>query len=177
MPTGRLRGILAGLEDEVRQNAALMLLEQYFQGNHRLDDARENLDLAAAANQIQRSINAALRLSQFRLRRALFRDSQKFTQFDEIHHTPVYNTHNLHTFELSFEARRTLLVSLLERSVRERSLPKTSADMIGHMIDQGMTQAQMARELGISRAAMSLRISRISEVVQSTLETTELLNS
>jgi len=177
MPKGRLSGILNGLEDEVRQNAALLLLEQYFHGNHRLHEARQNLDLVAAANQIQRSINAALRLSQIRLRRTLYSESQRFIQFEEIHHAPTHSPDCRHMFQLPFEDRLRLLVSLLEKSVTDRSLSKPSAEMIREMIDRGITQVQMARELGISRAALSQRISKISDVVQNALETTELPNS
>lgn len=175
LPEGRLRDLLEGQESEIRQRAALLLLQSYLNGNRILQSATEREDLAEVANQIQRSINASLRLASCRVRRALDRDRKRFTELDESVHSSsvMHPAWRKKVSELPFEARRSLLLMLLEDGVRARSISKANSHMVREMIDSDMTQADMAREIGISRPAVHQRISSVGAAIAASLEKTE----
>lgn len=175
LPEGRLKDLLEGQESEIRQRAALMLLQSYLRGNQRLQSATEREDMAEVANQIQRSINASLRLASCRVRHALQQERKRFSEFDE----ELYADPHSHpacrenVSELPYEAQRSLLLLLLEEGVRARSISSVNSNMVREMISSDVTQAGMARELGISRSAVHQRINDVGAAVKATLEKKE----
>jgi len=179
LPEGCLRDILQGQESEIRQRAVLLLLERFLRGNHLLTKATENNDLTQVANQIQRSINAALRLSKSKVQSSILRDRRRFIEFDE----RVHSSQDLHpscrekVSELPLETQRSLLLLLLEEGVRERSISEANSTMVHQMMEQGMSQSEMAEEMGISRQAVNQRIRCVADVVQEELEKREFPSS
>jgi hypothetical protein len=175
LPEGRLREILQGQESEIRQRAALMLLDWFLRGNRELQLATEIKDLGEVANQIQRSINAAIRISTMKIRRSLIRDLNRFVEYNEKEHTTscIHPALRVNVWELPFEAQQSLLLLLLEGAETTRAVSPSQTSMVRRMIDLSMSQADMAKDLGISRPALNQRISHVGSVVRSSLEKTE----
>jgi len=175
LPERCLWEILQGQESEIRQRAALMLLGWFLKGNKQLQRATELDDLAEVANQIQRSINAALRVSMYKVRTLMVRDLKRFTQFNDKKHSAqcIHPALHKNTWELPFEAQRSLLLLLLEDAESTRAIAPSHAGMVRRMVDHSMTQADIAKELGISRPAVNQRIKGVGAAIAKSLEKAE----
>jgi len=175
LPEGCLKDVLIGQESEIRQCAALMLLQRFLNGNQQLQFATEQKDLAEVANQLQRSISASLRIASRRLRRSLQRDRSRFTEFNEIANTQktIHPACREKVCELPFEAQRSLLLLLLEEGVRARSISPANSRMVQLMVDQELSQTEMAAELGITRQAVNQRIRCVAEGLEDSIEKAE----
>ena len=152
-----------------------MLLGWFLKGNKQLQRATELDDLAEVANQIQRSLNAAIRISTLKVRKSLARDLKRFTQFNEKKHFGHCLHPALHrnVWELPFEAQRSLLLLLVEDAESTRAIAPSHAGMVRRMVDHSMTQADIAKELGISRPAVNQRIKGVGAAIAKSLEKAE----
>jgi hypothetical protein len=175
LPDNSLREILKGQEPEIRQEASLMLLQRFLQGNQHLHQAAEREDLADVANQLQKSIGAALRLGRLRILRSIHSQRKRFTEFEEEKHfaQSIHPSFHIHVGQLPYEAQRLLLLFLLEEGVMKRMISGSNAQIVQRMLDHGISQSCMAIELGVSRQAVNQRIRCVGEVVRESLEKTE----
>ena len=175
LPEGCLREILHGQESEIRQRATLLLLERFLMGNQHLQKASESDDMEEVANQIQRSISASLRIASYRVRRSIQRDRGRFTEFDEAEHSKqsLHPAEIKYVRELPLEAQRQLLLFLLEEGVRSSAISTANSQIIHQMVDQELSQTEMAKELGISRQAVNQRIRCVAAGLNEALERAE----
>lgn len=157
LPSGTFRGILAGREDEVRQDAAILLVEGFLLGNRRLMRATRAGNVSEAANQLSRSISGAISISIRRLRRQAARYFARFQPISDHDHGTCCHPSDRQYWSLPLAVQRALALQALHVAVTGRLITRQQASL-AEAIATGTSQATAAREYGISRSAISQRL-------------------
>lgn len=160
LPHGIFFDILKNQEEEVRQQVAIALFERYLAGNLQLARATGSGDLDEIENQITRSINAATNIVQMRLSRELASEMKRWSSLPEgdakwgrVLHA---SSRTLHA--LPYHALRELALAGLRVGVEQSRISPQEAALATTIIAEGVTQAEMARRLKISRSAVNQRL-------------------
>ena len=160
LPTGIFYDVLKNQEEEVRQQAAIALFERYLAGNLQLARATRSGDLDEIENQITRSINAATKIVQMRLTRELGDEKKRWASLAEDDRRwgriPHASSRTLHS--LPYHALRELALSALREAAEQSRISPQNAALAMTLIKDGVTQAEMARRLKISRSAVNQRL-------------------
>lgn len=177
LPNGRLPGILKGKEEDLRQEAGLMLLKKYLAGNKKLVEATLSGDMPEIVRQIERSVCASINISIWQLKKSLLKDGMvlEFSEAIDAHpravsaHPAWRNT----LWELPLALQRELVFSCLRSAVREKHLLETNANIALTMMDKGLTQSEMAGSLGISRQAIHQRLAPVRKYLRKHIKDVE----
>jgi len=168
LPSGTLGDIMRGAEPEIRQDAAILLLDNYFLRNPELTAATAAANTAEVANQLARSMAKAIRICYMRLRRRRYKETTRQVELlsDDPRLPFVEATQRRHLWQLPFALRHMLALKLLQISVQKKQTTKASAKVVTALLDGKMTQAQMARKLGVSRSAVSQTVHSVAKNLQ-----------
>ena len=176
LPNGQYSGILQGREDEVRQEAYL-LVGDYLSGNKDLIAATEARNLVEISNQIHKSLAGSLRSVSRTLKKksnrhmrlhAYGQDLDGCAQYANIH--PAYRKS---LWDLPFEAQRDLVFAAMRTAVREKLLQTRNANIAINMVSKGLNQRQIAAIMGVSPAAVHQRLAPVRRFLKSHLENQE----
>jgi DNA-directed RNA polymerase specialized sigma24 family protein len=175
LPDGRCQGAISGQEDEIRQEAYLLLVRCYLAGNPALFEATVNLDENEIAEQIQRSARASLTATKRSMKKAAIRRAKAHDEDTDVDAVcgadhPA-NRGNL--WALPFEVQRALVFSILRRAADENLLPQRSLSVVGDMLDSELTQSLVAKARGISRQSVHQHLARVREVLKREMSRTE----
>ena len=177
LPRGRYTGILKGHEDEVRQDAYLLLIQKYLAGNPELMAATAAGDSQLIAAEIERSLGSSIRSVSKSLKKQMLRHQEIHTYGVDL---DSYETNScLHPayreklWQLPFDLQRKLVFAALRHAVRENLLQPGNAQAAKDMLGKGLTKSQLAKSLGISRQAVHQRLASVSEFLKKHIETQE----
>jgi len=180
LPEDTLGGLLLGRESEVRQNVNLLLLERYLLGNRQLVDVTRtkgsDLDIS---DQIGRSINSALSIITRRMRRAAAKESARWQVLSEaeVKSGFYHHTSNLGFWDLPYVAQRELALFLLRKAASQARITPKSTALASTMVEQELTQAEMARRMHISRAAVHQQLAPVRQALRAAVEAEEISTS
>jgi len=168
-PTGTLGRSMPGTESEIRQNAAILLLDKYLAGNRELTAATATANIAEIANQLDRSIAAALKVCHLQLRERRKKEAEKLEKIlDEYPRLPyVLPASSTRLWQLPNALKHVLALKLLQISVQRRQASKASAKIVrALLLDETMTQADMARKLAVSPSAISQTVHSVAKKIR-----------
>jgi predicted RNA polymerase sigma factor len=155
-PPGRFNGVLAGLENEVRQEACLILLNRFLADNPHLN--RETRPQAVGRHLIK-SVKICVRYAVGRIARQKSRRCEiaaQESQFGSVNHP------RCRTFaDLSFEEKRALALATLELAVEEKLLSAQNEAVFRLQLMGGHSQREIAKKLGVSPSAIHQRLQRV----------------
>jgi hypothetical protein len=168
LPDGRCQEPIAGREDEIRQEAYLLLVQRYLGGNPALFDATEALDEDEIAEQIERSARASLKAVKRAMKRAVFKRAKAHDDNADVEAIggadhPA-NRQNLWT--LPYEVQRALVFSTLRRAADENLLPHRSLSVAEDMLELEMTQSVLSKTRGVSRQSINQHLARVREMLK-----------
>jgi DNA-directed RNA polymerase specialized sigma24 family protein len=169
LPDGRCQEPIAGQEDEIRQEAYLLLVQRYLSGNPALFDATEVLDMDEIAEQIERSARASLTAVKRAMKKAALKRAHRHdddTSLDAVCGADhPANRGNL--WALPYEVQRALVFSTLRRAADENLLPQQSVSLATDMIELDLTQSLVAKAQGVTRQSVHQHLARVREVLKS----------
>lgn len=175
MPDGRCQGPMSGQEDEIRQEAYLLLVQRYLAGNAALFDATEALDEQEIAEQIQRSARASLRVTKRSITKAVLRRAKMHDHEVDIDAVcgADHPANRASLWALPFEVQRELVFSILRRAAEENLLPTRSLSVARDMLELELSQTRVAKNHGISRQSVHQHVERVREVLKRAMARTE----
>lgn len=176
LPNRSLRGILAGKEPEIRQDALLLLVNRYLFGNRRLIHATHGGDYDLVESQLLRSVSAALKYSLRRHRHLRAEESKRWVQLsdDKAEFGSLPHRSELPLHSLPYPVLLELALETLKLAVEQRLLSPESAGITETMLKEGLSQAKMARRMGCSRAALNQRLAPVRRHLKTTLNQQEI---
>lgn len=177
LPKRSRSGILCGREGEIRQEALLLLLQRYLGGNTSLLKATKKQSLAEISQELRRSILGALQASQRKLIHKLRRELKQTDYCERIEdhllgvccHPSEHNS----VWQLPYEGQRELVFAGLRIAIAKHLLPTGSAELVIKMIEENLTQSAMAEATGVSRQAVSQRLTPVRKYLKRYVEETE----
>ena len=175
MPSRSLGGLLVGLEPEVRQATAILLLERYFKGNTALASATQRHDESAIASQMSRSINGAIRSSMRDLNRQMLTAMHRAGPMPEeegiaAHDHPA----DLPFSEFGLRERKEVALAKLQEAVIGNAVSEENAEIAREIIELGLSQTEIASAKGITRQAVNQRIKSVERCLRKAVEEKEL---
>jgi hypothetical protein len=175
LPNGRCQELIAGREDEIRQEACLLLVQRYLAGNPALFDATEALDEDEVAEQIERSARASIKAVKRAMKKAVLKRARAHHDNADVEAIcgadhPA-NRQNL--WALPFEVQRTLVFSTLRRAADQNLLPQSSVSVAADMLELEMTQSMLAKTRDVSRQSIHQHLSRVREMLNHEIANTE----
>lgn len=181
LPAGSLGGRLIDAEPEVRQSALLLLATRFLKGNQLLLETTEihaiatengqSVIAAAAAGeveeQIERSCRESLKIAFRRLRAEEASFALRHCQLDNEAEGAVMPEA---VEKMSTKDQINLALIALATVVARRTVSPATAAMMAEMLLKGKSQAEVARELGVSRAAVCQRVKAATEAMHPIIE-------
>lgn len=177
LPRGRILGPLLDWEADIRQEAGLLLYQRYLAGNKDLISASRLQDHEEITGQIRRAVWVALKVTIWRYRKKfrrviqLFESSANIDEFKDIAwpHPAEYRRIG----ELPLDVQLHLVRSVLRRAVREKRLSVENAAIASTLLEGNISQAQLAKSLGVSRQAINQRLLPVRQYLQSAIHDEE----
>ena len=160
LPAGSLMEPLRNMREDLCQEAGLLLFSKLLAGNTSLVAATRARNRTEIAGQIRRSVSAAIRFSKWKLLKDLAdRPEQLHPDKDK---SEIFNCQHPANFkslrDLPMEAQHKVVLGMLRRAVRELHLTSRNADLAQTLLENNLTQADLARTLGVTRAAIHQRL-------------------
>lgn len=157
--------VLEGRENEVRQDAALIVIMRYLPGSKKLAEAITAHDVPAAIDAVGAAVGAALFRVTKELRRRILAERKRYVDYDPEnpeHAPPGGDPSQLrHVGHLSYEQQRALALTLLKLGVSEGKLDRQSANIARTMIESESNQSDTARALGCSARKVCGRLKKV----------------
>jgi hypothetical protein len=175
LPDGRCQGVISGQDDEIRQEAYLLLVRRYLAGNPALFEATANLDEDEIAEQIERSVRASLNAVKRSMKKAAIKRAKVYdddTDVDAVGGAD-HPADRGNLWALPFEVQRALVFSILRRAADENLLPQGSVSVAVDMLELEMTQSVLARTRGVSRQSIHQHLARVREMLKKEISRTE----
>lgn len=160
-------------EGEVRNNANLMLLESFLRGNRKLIEATLQNNQERIAEEIDRSMLAAVSIQKKRILAQIKSDANRLAEFDEFTipvYAPEHPSLRRELSNLSPGLMREHFLGAVEDALSSEELSLETAQLIREMADEGMSSAKAARRRRISRNAVRQRLRRAASGINRALE-------
>jgi len=166
---------LRNLSEDLCQEANLLLLSKLLAGNQELIAATCDRNRAAISGQLRRSVSAALRFSKWKLIKSLSRSLGEFQPEQDRGEAAIYqhpaNVTKLCDFSIEFQQK--LVMEMLHRAVNDLALTSDSAELARHHVINNLTQADIARSLGVTRQAVCQRLAPVWRYLRKALNDQE----
>jgi len=181
LPDKNYKGILSGREQEVRQEAYLLAVGKYLAGNPDLIAVTAVRNRLGIESQIRRSVGGSIKSAAQTLKKRIKRHWQLHSYGENIDGLPqavcIHPAHRTSHWELPYEEQRQMVFSALRNALKKKLLHARNAKILMDMINEGLSQSEMAKRLGISRAAVHQRLEPVRKYVKGHIETQEFPRS
>jgi len=163
VPLDRFGGtILQGHESAVRQDALIVLIGGFLVGNQRLVQVTSTLDHDLIADQLMRSINAAVRFVRLRVRRKIVAEQRRMLPFvGEGASTLPTQSHE--------EDLRTI-ERVLIKALREHRITLLDQKLAHAVICDGQNYKKVSRWLKISKSQGYRRLKKSIKILQQLID-------
>lgn len=175
LPDYSLPGMLRGCEADIRQETNLLLLGKYLRGNPQLLEATRNEDWFEIGNQLERSISAALNVVIWRMRHALVQEAERRREFAAeaywmrgMQNGEPFAGRSIWIFPIAIQIE--IALGMLNSAVNTKRLSPSAAAIVAMMLEERMTQSEVARRLQISRSAVHQRLQPVCAYLRKTVE-------
>lgn len=165
LPDGVMGGILANREAEVRQDAALMLLQGFLGGNLDFMEADEGKDRDATAYHLERVTSIALFHCKNRLKRKLAKEQNRQVEIGERTTGSCLHPADLDFWNLPYPIRIEMRKASLRLGVSTGEISVSSANIINLVINEKMSAQKIADRFGITRGAVYQRFDPVRKVL------------
>ena len=163
VPLDRFGGtILQGHESAVRQDALIMLSGGFLKGNSKLVEATATHDHGRVAEELMRSLSAAIRFVRLRIRREIVKEQRRVFPFI----SEVASTLPIQSYE---EDLRTI-ERVLMRALREHRITLLDQKLARAVICDGENYKKVSRWLQISKSQGYRRLKRAVKVLQQLID-------
>jgi len=181
LPDKHYNGILSGREQEVRQEAYLLAAGKYLAGNPELIAATAVRNRLVIDSQIRRSLGASIKSASQTLKKRTKRHWQLHSYGEEISGLPqAVCTHPAcytSLWQLPYEEQRQMVFAALRNALKKKLLRARNAQILIDMLNEGLTQSEIAKRLGISPAAVHQRLEPVRKYVKGHIESQEFPRS
>ena len=155
VPDGHYTGVLKGRDEDVRQEAYLLLIGNYLAGNPDLVVATASGDQRAIAEEIQKSLAGSVRAVSKTLKKRILRHQKTHVYGEDLdthaNYTCIHPSCRRSIWELPIDLQRKIVFASLSIAIRDKLILARSAKVAMDMIESGLSQSQVARSRGVSR--------------------------
>lgn len=171
---GVLRENLAGLEAEIRQDAMIMLLRGFLDGNRRFVAAAAKNDPDAIEINLPRVVALAIRYNIIRMAHCVTVASSRSTQFRECDGGACQHPAEMREEELPYEIRLRMAIMGLKLAEEMCSISPENAKITATILTGELTVDELAKKRGVNRSAIYQRLKGVCSVLPPIMEMIEV---
>lgn len=170
-----LKGLMSGMESEVRQEACAILFGSFLLGNRRLQKATDSENLDDIRKNLRWSVKKCLNLAVLRLARkrarevALIEDGFDLERLESPPH-PWLRTY----LDLTCDERCAMALAALQLALQQRLLSSKNARVTRMILEEGMSPREAAKLMGVSSRAINQQLSRVAAQLSILKEAVEI---
>jgi len=168
---GKGRGLLRQKIDEV-ESTANCLFEKYLNGNSKLHLAITAKNRPEISEQIERTMNAVVQIARKRTLKKDLKDRHIFMA--DLPDVLVQHPREISLTDLPVDLQKEMIRRAIEE-IREEIGHKT-ADILCDILERSCTVAEIAREHGVSRQAIHMKLAPAIKNVRKQMERMEIPN-
>jgi len=168
---GKGRGLLRQKIDEV-ESTANCLFEKYLNGNSKLHLAITAKNRPEISEQIERTMNAVVQIARKRTLKKDLKDRHIFMA--DLPDVLVQHPCEISLTDLPVDLQKEMIRRAIEE-IREEIGHKT-ADILCDILERSCTVAEIAREHGVSRQAIHMKLAPAIKKVRKQMERMEIPN-
>jgi predicted DNA-binding protein YlxM (UPF0122 family) len=168
---GKGRGLLRQKIDEV-ESTANCLFEKYLNGNSKLHLAITAKNRPEISEQIERTMNAVVQIARKRTLKKDLKDRHIFMA--DLPDVLVQHPYRLELADLPVDIKKEM-VRLAVEECREELGHKT-ADLLSEILERSCPMAEVARDSGVTRQAIHIRLAPAIKKIRKKLESMEIPN-
>lgn len=174
LPGGSCSWPIQGREDELRQDAAILLVQKFLLGNRRLMLATRKRQIGEVERELAHSLFHAVRIARKRLIHHAHAEAARVRSLalQDEGHCPHPTDRKFWSLPLALQ--RELALQALNIAVTGHLVPKPSAKLARDLITGSATQSELARKAGITRPAVHRRLEPVRQHLWDIIETLEL---
>jgi hypothetical protein len=166
LKNGVLCGILCGHENEIRQDAILMVLDWLMRGDRDGTDSQvAGKKIANIPWNLSRLVAKALRLCKLRAIRHLTTEGTRNESLNEVNGGYCLHPTDLSSWELSNAIRRQMALTALQVAVQSGRLSASNACIARQLLSGRMSVEDVAKHLKVSSNAIYQRLNRIRRIL------------
>ena len=178
VPDGRNNDILSGRDSDIRQEAYMLLIKSYLKGNRDLKAASKLGSRAAIGEAIEQAIHSSINFAKYKLIRSIKRELRLHVYcggYDEIISREDGSCPKNHKglWACPPELRSEFVFKALHNALAQKLLPEKSIHIALIMLEQELTQSQIAKSQGVSRTAIHARLMPVREYLKKEMEKQE----
>lgn len=174
----RFRGSwLQHSEDDIRSQAATLLMDSYLTGNKRLLEATGVGDRHRIGDELSRSLRGAVSTAKRETLKPIRGHEKLIKKLGKVSaETNAFETHPSqyrHLRELPAASQKKLLLDLVERGVEMEKINEETGRLARAIIEDEVNAAEAGRTLGISRRKSHAQLKRLRSYINRSLEQAE----
>lgn len=174
LPDGVIaQGGLKGYEAEIRQEALLMAVGGFLQGNTGFRDARANRDENAIGIAMERCMAIALRIAKTRVASRLDQTQTRECQLTETNGGSCQHPSQCHPNNWPTDLKAQLIMRAVGKAVSFGQLSVANACIVFLICERGMAIKDVALVVKITRSAVYQQINRVRQVIPEVMESIE----
>lgn len=159
----KLKGLMAGLESDVSQEACTMLFGSFLLGNKRLRKATDSENLGEIENHLCWSVKRCLSIAISRIARKRAREAARFAEGFDLDRFESAPHARLRTYaDLSCEERCAMALAALQLALQLRLLSSKNARVTRLILEEGMSPREAAKLMGVTPRAINQQLGRVA---------------
>jgi len=160
---GALKGLMAGMESEVSQEALTMLFSSFLRRNERLHNATDHKNLSEIENSLRWSIRRCLRIAISRIARIKKREAERVVQGIDLDALESALHPRLRKYgDLTCDERCAMALAALQLAVQHRLLSAKNAKVTRMILEEGINPRNAAKRMGVSPRAINQQLVRVA---------------
>lgn len=173
-----LKGLMAGMESEVCQEACTMLFGSFLLGNKRLRKAADSESLSEIETHLRWSVKRCLSIAISRLARKRAREADRVAEGLDLDFFESPPHLRLRTYaDLSCEERCAMALAALQLALQLRLLSSKNARVTRLILEEGMSARDAAKMMGVTPRAINQQLGRVAAQLSILKEAVEIEHS
>ena len=158
-------GVLAGRELEIRQDALIMALEGFVEGNPRYARAVASSNAIAASVEVEKSTAIALRTCKLRLASKLTAQTAGHVSITEHNGGCCQHPACQATSDWPLAVKIDIVMRGMDKAVSTGKLSSANVGVVAIIATGGKSVEEAAETLGVSRSAVYQQLNRVRRVL------------
>ena len=168
-----LKGVMAGMESEVCQEACAILFGKFLLRNRLLQEATDQEDLKDIGSHLRWSVKKCLEIAVLRLARKRARELAMHEAGLDLLETRPHP--RLKTYlDLTCDERCAVALAALQLALQQRLLSAKNARVARMILEEGMSPRDVGKRMGVSPRAINQQLARVAAQLSILKEAVEI---
>lgn len=175
LPDGVIKqGVLSGYEAEIRQEALIMAVDGFLQGNTGYQASSAERDEVAISTAMERCMAITLQITKRRMASRLSRSQSKESQLTETNGGTRQHPSQCRPCDWPPDVKANVIMRSVVMAVNQGKLSVSNATIVSMVCERGMGVEDVAETWKVSRSAVYQQIQRVRRVIPDIIDQVDI---